>query len=61
MPDKPFITNQAYFVCQFTAPVMVSATLGGRTVVFEPGFGRRATVSLRHGRFACVLGGWIEP
>jgi hypothetical protein len=58
VPDGPFITRRAYYACQFTAPIMISVTAGGRTQLFEPGPGRHATVSLRHGRIACVLGGW---
>jgi hypothetical protein len=60
VPDGPFITRRAYYACQFTAPIMISVTAGGRTTLFEPGPGRHATVSLRHGRIACVLGGWNE-
>lgn len=58
VPDGPFITRRAYYACQFTEPIMVAATFAGRTQVFEPGPGRHATVSLRRGRIACVMGGW---
>jgi len=59
VPDGPFLTRRAYQVCQFTAPGLVAVTTGGRTVTFEPGYGRRATVSLRRGRLTCVIGGWF--
>jgi hypothetical protein len=58
VPDGGFITRKAYYVCQFTGPIMIAVATGGRTVPYEPGPGRRATVSLRRGRLACVLGGW---
>ncbi|MGZ3375503.1 MAG: hypothetical protein ACXU8S_02795 [Phenylobacterium sp.] len=60
VPDGPFITGRAYYACQFTAPIIISVTAGGQTQFFEPGPGRHATVSLRRGRIACVLGGWNE-
>jgi hypothetical protein len=60
VPDGPFITRKAYYACQFTAPIIISVTEGGHTQFFEPGPGRHATVSLRHGRIGCVLGGWNE-
>jgi hypothetical protein len=60
VPDGPFITRRAYYACQFTGPIIISVTSGGRTTLFEPGPGRHATVSLRRGRVACVVGGWNE-
>ena len=60
VPDGPFLTRKAYYVCQFTGPVMVAVTLAGKTTVFEPGYGRHAAVSVRKGRVACVLGGWTH-
>jgi hypothetical protein len=56
---EDYFTSKAYSVCQFTAPAMIAVTTGGRTVLFEPGWGRRATVKLRHGELSCVLGGWF--
>jgi hypothetical protein len=56
---EDYFSSRAYSVCQFTAPGMISVTAGGRTVLFEPGYGRRATVRLRHGRISCVLAGWF--
>lgn len=60
VPDGGFITRNAYYVCQFTRPVMISVATGDRTILFEPGYGRRATVSLRRGKVACVIGGWLQ-
>jgi hypothetical protein len=56
---EDYFTHRAYSVCQFTGPVMIAVTAGGRTVLFEPGYGRRATVKLRNGQVSCVLGGWF--
>jgi hypothetical protein len=60
VPDGRFPTRDAYYVCQFTGPVMIAVTLAGRTSLFEPGYGRHAAVSVRKGRVACVLGGWTQ-
>jgi hypothetical protein len=57
---EDYVTSRAYSVCQLTAPVMIVVTAGGRTVSFEPGQGRRATVRLRNGEVSCVLGGWYR-
>jgi hypothetical protein len=59
VPNGGFLTRRAYQVCQFTEPALLAVSTGGRTVTFEPGYGRRATVSLRDGKLACVLGGWF--
>lgn len=48
-----------YPVCQFDAPAAVAVTTGGRTVIFEPGVGHPATVTIRHGQTSCVVGGWF--
>jgi hypothetical protein len=58
VPEGWFISNKAFAVCQFTAPIMVSVTKDGRTTLFEPGPGRHATIRLRRGRVTCVVGGW---
>jgi hypothetical protein len=46
-------------VCQFSGPAMVKVAIAGRTVIYQPGVGRRATVTVRHGRPSCVVGGWF--
>jgi hypothetical protein len=56
-----YLTSRSYPVCQFDAPGAVAVTTGGRTVIFEPGVGRRATVTVRDGRATCVEGGWFRP
>lgn len=48
-----------YRVCQFNAPGAVTVASGGRTISYQPGFGRRATVSIRRGQPSCVMGGWF--
>jgi hypothetical protein len=57
---EDYLSNRAYTVCQFTAPVMIEVTAAGRTVLYEPGYGRPATVKLRNGKLSCVLGGWYR-
>lgn len=57
---EDYFTSHAYSVCQFTGPVMIAVTTGGRTMMFEPGYGRRATVKLRNGQVSCVIGGWFS-
>lgn len=49
-----------YSVCQFSGPGAVHVVRDGRTVVFQPGVGRNATVTVRRGRAACVVGGWFR-
>jgi hypothetical protein len=56
-----YLTSRTYPVCQFDAPGAVAVTTAGRTVIFEPGVGRRATVTVRDGRATCVEGGWFRP
>jgi len=46
-------------VCQFDAPAAIKVTYAGRTTIFEPGVGHRATVSVRDGKVSCVIGGWF--
>jgi hypothetical protein len=58
---EDYFTGKAHSVCQFTEPVMIAVTAGGRTTLFEPGYGHRATVKLRNGHVTCVLGGWFTP
>lgn len=54
-PLKPEI----YRACQFTGPGTLAVATAGRTVVFEPGVGRTATVKVERGAASCVLGGWF--
>jgi hypothetical protein len=57
---EDYVSHRAYSVCQFTEPVMIAVTTGGRTVLFEPGFGHPATVKFRDGEVTCVLAGWFR-
>lgn len=43
-------------LCQFTAPATLQVTANGRTVDFQPGIGRPATVFVDGGEVRCVLG-----
>jgi hypothetical protein len=56
---EDYFSRRAYSVCQFTEPVMIAVTTAGRTTMFEPGHGHRATVKVRNGQVTCVLGGWF--
>jgi hypothetical protein len=47
-----FVTHP---VCQFTSPTAIRVQRGRSETFFEPGPGRRATVSIRSGRPACRL------
>ena len=58
--EPGFMNRESYRVCQFNAPAMVAvATPDGRKVIYQPGVARRATVTVRHGRPSCVIGGWF--
>jgi hypothetical protein len=59
-PDGNPLDPKSYAVCQFPAPVMVSVATDARTVIFQPGLGRPATVTVRHGQVSCVLAGWFK-
>lgn len=50
---------EIYRVCQFTGPGTLAVATAGRTIVFEPGVGRTATVKVEGGAPSCVLGGWF--
>ena len=51
--------SEIYRVCQFNAPGAVTVALRGQTISYQPGVGRRATVSIRKGQPSCVMGGWF--
>lgn len=48
---------RGYPVCQFTSPGVVIVDAAGRTTLFAPGLGERATVSVRNGEARCVMAG----
>jgi len=43
-------------LCQFTAPATLQVTANGRTVEFQPGVGKPATVFVHESQIRCVLG-----
>jgi hypothetical protein len=56
-----YFSKATHPVCQFDAPAAITVTAGGRTVIYEPGVGHRATVTIRGGQPSCVIGGWFKP
>lgn len=58
--DGPLGGREVYRVCQFSAPMTVGVTTGGKTWLFKPGVGRTATVTVRRGEVRCVVGGWFK-
>jgi uncharacterized protein (AIM24 family) len=50
----------SYQVCQFSGPGAVAVTRAGRTVTFQPGPGRRTTVTVRRDQVSCVVAGWFR-
>lgn len=59
-PERGMVSDKVYRVCQFTAPAALSVTAEGRTSLYKPGVGRRATITVRDGQVSCVLGGWFS-
>lgn len=57
--EAGLFTQATYSVCQFTGPAQIAVRTRGRTTWFAPGYGRRATVTIRRGEVSCVLGGWF--
>ncbi|MEO8113080.1 MAG: hypothetical protein ABI655_01780 [Phenylobacterium sp.] len=60
LPEDTLFTRESFPVCQFNNPGAVTVTAGGRSVIFQPPVGRRATVTVRHGAPSCVVGGWFD-
>ncbi len=59
--DEPGMWSDAvYPVCQFNNPGFVAITSSGRTTVFEPEVGNRATVVVHGGIGRCVRTGWFR-
>jgi hypothetical protein len=56
VPVENVFSQASFPVCNFDAPAAVEVTVGGRKVLFEPGVGHSATVSVRDGRVSCVIG-----
>jgi hypothetical protein len=57
--DGPW-TRASYRVCQFNNPGALTVRVGGRSTTFQPPAGRRTTVTVRHGKARCVVGGWFN-
>ncbi len=60
VPDGGIFSQTGHTVCQFSSPAQITVTLEGRTILYEPGIGRPATINLRGGRPGCVVGGWFR-
>jgi len=60
VPDGGVFSNAHHTACQFSAPAAISVTTAGRSILYEPGIGRAATVSIRNGQPSCVVGGWFR-
>lgn len=58
--EDGFLSPENYSVCQFSGPGAVSVEAPGRRkITYQPGPGRRTTVTVRHGEPACVMSGWF--
>ena len=60
VPDGGIFSKGGHTACQFSSPAQVTVTMGGRTILYEPGIGHPATVTLRGGQPTCVVGGWFR-
>jgi hypothetical protein len=60
IPESWF-SSKTYPVCEFDAPAAIAVTRGARKVVFEPGVGHGATVTIRHGEVSCAVNGALTP
>jgi len=58
VPEGLF-NGRTHPVCQFDAPAAIQVIYAGRSTIFEPGVGHRATVTVRDGQVSCVIGGWF--
>ena len=59
LPERGMFDESSDRICQFSAPAMIAVRTERGTTLFEPGVGRRATVTVRDGRASCVMGGWF--
>jgi len=60
VPDGGVFSRGGHTACQFSSPAAITVTTGGETVLYEPGIGHAATVTIRDGRPSCVVGGWFR-
>jgi hypothetical protein len=56
LPVEDIFSNATFPGCNFDAPAAVEVTMGGRKVLFEPGVGHSAIVTVRNGRASCTIG-----
>jgi hypothetical protein len=56
VPVEDVFSSKTFPVCNFDAPAAIAVTLGARHVLFEPGVGHAAWVTIRDGRISCVMG-----
>lgn len=54
-----FMNPDSYSVCQFSGPGAVTVETAARRITFQPGPGRRTTVTVRDGQASCVVAGWF--
>ncbi|HWA61774.1 MAG TPA: hypothetical protein VG939_10385 [Caulobacteraceae bacterium] len=52
---KGLMGAASYPACQFTSPDVLAVKRGRDLFLFRPGLGRKATVTVRDGRVACVM------
>lgn len=57
--EDGFMSPENYSVCQFSGPGAVTVEGAVRKVTFQPGPGKRTTVTVRHGEASCVMAGWF--
>jgi len=57
--EPGFMNPENYSVCQFSGPGAVAVETGARKIVFQPGPGKRTTITVHHGEPTCVVGGWF--
>jgi hypothetical protein len=60
VPENPLWPSKSYRVCRFNNPGAVQVFTQGRTVIFEPGPGQPATVTVRRGQASCVIAGGFQ-
>jgi hypothetical protein len=54
-PEKSLFDSSSFTICEFDAPGAVEVTTGSRKLIFEPGVGHGATVTVRKGEISCVV------
>ena len=55
IPEASLADSSSYTVCQFDAASAIQVSVAGRSVLFEPGVGHGATVTVRKGQTSCVI------